>query len=318
MQEDFRSPTTSAFISHVDHCKATDNSLEKKSRALTDGIGSVFWVPSLLHTPTGHCTAPTNSSAWFNTCYKAAIRSLLTGAHHELSSDVVQWWLTLQGPLNGIQLQAIIQQLFNVLWALTADVWDPSHFGTCAVVGNSGQLKESIHGLLTDAYDWVLTGDLLSLPGGTKTLGKCSFVLGQAILSFTMNRSKITGFELVAAMRTTHLFMCCMCIQKSAVNPRPDVHLILIPFKPLDLQWVTSVFSTGELMRYVTTGGWCLLCCTEVSMFGFGSDSEGNWHHYWEKNCWSGAFHKMRTHDTDIEFSLIERRVHEGRSVFYK
>ncbi|KAF2976633.1 hypothetical protein EK904_002023 [Melospiza melodia maxima] len=32
VQEDFRSPTTSAFISCVDHCKATDNSMEKKSR----------------------------------------------------------------------------------------------------------------------------------------------------------------------------------------------------------------------------------------------------------------------------------------------
>lgn len=32
MQEDFRSPTTSAFASHMGHCKATDNNLEKMSR----------------------------------------------------------------------------------------------------------------------------------------------------------------------------------------------------------------------------------------------------------------------------------------------
>ncbi|NXE63724.1 SIA4B sialyltransferase, partial [Calcarius ornatus] len=274
--------------------------------------------PSLLHTPTAHCTTSTNSSAWFNTRYKAAIGPLLTGAHHKLSSDVVQWWLVSEAMgrslvPSDIQLQAIIQQLFSVFWALTVDAWDPSHFRTCAVVGNSGQLKESSHGLLIDAHDWVLR----------------------------MNGAKITGFELDVGMRTTHLFI--------AVNLRPDAHLVLIPFKPLDHQWLhcvglTVLFQHGEhcitpfptpvlilspaFLKYIHDnwtehhgmpkcphGDW--LACAQVSVFGFGADSEGNWHHYWEKTHWSGAFRRMRAHDTDVEFSLIERQVHEGRIVFY-
>ncbi|NXC60740.1 SIA4B sialyltransferase, partial [Aleadryas rufinucha] len=283
------------------------------------------------HSPAIHCTAHTNSSTWFNACYTAAIRPPLMGADHELSSDVVQWWLTLQGPPSGVQLQAIIQQLFTVLWALTADMWDPSHCRTCAVVGNLGQLKGSSHRLAIDAHDWVLR----------------------------MNRAKITGFELDVGMRTTHHLM----YPESAVNLRPDVHLVLVPYKPLDLQWVTSAFSTGELTRCVSFGGRHLLCwkpcgwhsvlilspaflkyihdkwtqhhgryrstgftallfalhsCQQVSVFGFGADSEGNWHHYWDKKRWSGAFCRMRVHDADVEFSLSERLVHEGRIVFYK
>ena len=47
---------------------------------------------------------------------------------------------------------------------------------------------------------------------------------------------------------------------ESAVNLGPGVHLVLVPFKPLDLQWVTSAFSTGELTQCVRLGdrpwGW--------------------------------------------------------------
>ncbi|NXP17139.1 SIA4B sialyltransferase, partial [Scytalopus superciliaris] len=277
--------------------------------------------------PAVHCTARPNSSAWFNNRYETAVVPLLTGAAHELSSDVVQWWLTLQGPMNGVQLQTIIQQLFTVLRAPTRDVWDPPRCRTCAVVGNSGRLKGSSHGLLIDAHDWVLR----------------------------MNRAKITGFEMDVGMRTTHHFM----YPESAVNLASDIHLILVPFKPLDLQWVTSALSTGELTRtymrvkqfikadrskvlilspaflkyihdkwtqhhgrYPSTGFTALLfalhTCHQVSVFGFGADSEGNWHHYWEKNHWAGAFRRTRVHDADVEFSIIKKLADEGRILFYE
>jgi len=56
----------------------------------------------------------------------------------------------------------------------------------------------------------------------------------------------------------------------------------------------------------------------QVSVFGFGADAEGNWHHYWEKNRWSGAFRRTRVHDADAEFGLIEKLAAEGRILFYR
>lgn len=56
----------------------------------------------------------------------------------------------------------------------------------------------------------------------------------------------------------------------------------------------------------------------QVSVFGFGADSDGNWHHYWEKNRGSGAFRRTRVHDADVEFSIIERLAAEGRILFYE
>ncbi|XP_075295125.1 CMP-N-acetylneuraminate-beta-galactosamide-alpha-2,3-sialyltransferase 2-like [Opisthocomus hoazin] len=296
-------------------------------RAPTAGLGSFPWAPALLGAPTARCLAPANSSAWFDARYDAAAEPLLTGAAHELPADVVQWWLTLQGPPRDVQLQAIMQQLFTVIPAPAGSAWHPSRCRTCAVVGNSGRLKGSGHGLRIDAHDWVLR----------------------------MNQAKIAGFELDVGRRTTHHLM----YPESAVNLGPGVHLVLVPFKPLDLQWVTSAFSTGELThtyvrvkpfihadrrkvlvlspaflkyvhdswtqrrgRYPSTGFTALLfalhACQRVSVFGFGADAEGNWHHYWEKNRWSGAFRRTRVHDADAEFSLIEKLAAEGRILFYR
>uniref|UniRef100_A0A8C5IPU7 Uncharacterized protein n=1 Tax=Junco hyemalis TaxID=40217 RepID=A0A8C5IPU7_JUNHY len=223
------------------------------------------WVPSLLHTPTAHCTTPTNSSAWFNTHYKATIGPLLTGAHHELSSDVVQWWL--------------ISELFNVFWALTVDAWDPSHFSTCAVVGNSGQLKESSHGMLIDAHDWVLRN---------KVIAPCTPAPpGQAELCWAVTHwLHCVGLTVLFQHGEHH------------ITPLLTQVLILSPDAPVSIQH------------------WLRLACPWVSMFGFRADTEGNWQLYWEKTHWSGALRRTRAHATDVEFSLIERRVYEGRLVF--
>uniref|UniRef100_A0A8D0FGH0 CMP-N-acetylneuraminate-beta-galactosamide-alpha-2,3-sialyltransferase 2 n=1 Tax=Strix occidentalis caurina TaxID=311401 RepID=A0A8D0FGH0_STROC len=287
-------------------------------RAPTDVLGPLPWAPSLFDTPAARCGASTNSSAWFSARYNMSMEPLLTGAAHELSSDVVQWWLVSQGMGRSSGLFSGSPNL---------GMWDTSRCRTCAVVGNSGRLKGSGHGLRIDAHDWVLR----------------------------MNRAKIAGFELDVGMRTTHHFM----YPESAVNLGPNIHLVLVPFKPLDLKWLASAFSTGELThtymrvkqfikadrnkvlilspaflkyihdnwtqrhgRYPSTGFTALLfalhLCQQVSVFGFGADSEGNWHHYWEKNRWSGAFRRTRVHDADVEFSIIKRLAAEGRILFYK
>ncbi|XP_042691426.1 CMP-N-acetylneuraminate-beta-galactosamide-alpha-2,3-sialyltransferase 2-like isoform X1 [Centrocercus urophasianus] len=183
-------------------------------RASVSGLGL---SPSL---PTVSCTASFNASAWFSARYDAAVGPLLSGPAHELSPDVVHWWLTLQGPSSIAPLQAIIRKLFAVLPAPNGSVWDPSRCRTCAVVGNSGRLKGSRHGPQIDAHHWVLR----------------------------MNRAKTAGFEVDVGARTTHHFM----YPESAMNLWPGVHLVLVPFKPLDLKWVTSAFSTGELTHTYT------------------------------------------------------------------
>lgn len=58
-----------------------------------------------------------------------------------------------------------------------------------------------------------------------------------------MNKATTAGFEADVGNRTTHHFM----YPESAVDIGPGVHLVLLPFKLRDLQWVASALSTGEI-----------------------------------------------------------------------
>ncbi|XP_063153368.1 CMP-N-acetylneuraminate-beta-galactosamide-alpha-2,3-sialyltransferase 2-like isoform X2 [Candoia aspera] len=74
--------------------------------------------------------------------------------------------------------------------------------------------------------------------------------------------------------------------------------------------------------RYPSTGLIALIfalhTCKQVSAFGFGADSNGNWHHYWEDNRYAGAFRKTGIHDATFELQLIERLAIEGKLSLYK
>lgn len=70
--------------------------------------------------------------------------------------EVLMLHVTVLVPLDPAGSQVIFSSRLDVFWTLTVDAWDTSHFRTCAVVGNSRQLKESSHGLQTDTHDWVL------------------------------------------------------------------------------------------------------------------------------------------------------------------
>lgn len=51
------------------------------------------------------------------------------------------------------------------------------------------------------------------------------------------------GFEADVGGRTTHHFM----YPESAKNLPANVSFVLVPFKALDLLWITSALSTGQI-----------------------------------------------------------------------
>lgn len=52
-------------------------------------------------------------------------------------------------------------------------------------------------------------------------------------------------------------------------------------------------------------------------MFGYGADKQGNWHHYWEKNKFAGAFKKTGVHSADFESQIIQHLANEGKITLY-
>ena len=53
--------------------------------------------------------------------------------------------------------------------------------------------------------------------------------------------------------------------------------------------------------------------CAQVSVFGYGADKLGNWHHYWEDNRNAGAFRKTGVHSADFETEIIHQLAKEGK-----
>ncbi|XP_061487746.1 CMP-N-acetylneuraminate-beta-galactosamide-alpha-2,3-sialyltransferase 2-like isoform X2 [Rhineura floridana] len=154
---------------------------------------------------------------WFCDHFDASINCLLTPENPEVPSEVLQWWLKLQGYQDESQLQEIIKHLFVILHSPPVGVHHIAQCGTCAVVGNSGRLRGSKYGEKIDAHHFVLR----------------------------MNTAQTAGFEEDVGTRTTHHFM----YPESAVNLHPRVHLVLVPFKPMDLKWLASAFSSGDVQH---------------------------------------------------------------------
>ncbi|KAJ8398602.1 hypothetical protein AAFF_G00421300 [Aldrovandia affinis] len=229
----------------------------------------------------------------------------------------------LQPQFKPHSIQQVLSRLFQVIPGHSpCGSWDPARCQRCAVVGNSGNLRGAGYGRLIDGHNYIMR----------------------------INLAPTVGYEEDAGSHTTHHFM----YPESAKNLAANVSFVLVPFKTLDLLWITSALSTGQIRftyapvkqflrvdkdkvqiynpaffkyihdhwtrhhgRYPSTGMlvlfFALHVCDEVNVFGFGADSRGNWHHYWEQNRYSGEFRKTGVHDADFEAQIIDSLAKAGK-----
>uniref|UniRef100_H3CK86 ST3 beta-galactoside alpha-2,3-sialyltransferase 1 n=2 Tax=Tetraodon nigroviridis TaxID=99883 RepID=H3CK86_TETNG len=125
----------------------------------------------------------------------------------------------LQRSGNNRTLEEVMAEMFKVIPSPTVDFRPlPSLCHTCAVVGNSGRLRQSGNGKLIDSHHSVLR----------------------------MNKAVTRGFEKDVGNRTTHHFV----YPESAVDVGGGVSLVLLPFKLRDIEWLTSALSTGKVKMY--------------------------------------------------------------------
>uniref|UniRef100_G3NJS0 CMP-N-acetylneuraminate-beta-galactosamide-alpha-2,3-sialyltransferase 2 n=1 Tax=Gasterosteus aculeatus aculeatus TaxID=481459 RepID=G3NJS0_GASAC len=272
---------------------------------------------------TESCISDLGSSDWFSQRYDPKQQPVLRDASDHFDSKALSWWLSLQRSGNDQSLKEVMSEMFKVISPPTVDFRPlPSTCRSCAVVGNSGNLRRSGNGNLIDSHNSVIR----------------------------MNKAVTRGFEEDVGNRTTHHFL----YPESAVDVARGVSLVLLPFKVRDLEWVTSALSTGQVKmtymrvkdrvqadkdkvlvvnpvffkyahdrwneshgRYPSTGMLAIIfalhTCDQVSVFGYGADQQGNWHHYWEENRYAGAFRKTGVHSADFETLIIRRLAKEGK-----
>ncbi|XP_040288111.1 CMP-N-acetylneuraminate-beta-galactosamide-alpha-2,3-sialyltransferase 1 [Bufo bufo] len=274
------------------------------------------------------CVSEPESPLWFNERFNLSIPPLLTKQNSVVSESTYKWWMRLQDDKNPMDINKAIEEIFKVIPGDNSLLnHNPYRCRTCAIVGNSGNLKGSDYGQDIDAHDFVLR----------------------------MNHAPTARFEKDVGNKTTHHFV----YPESVRDLRDNVSMVLIPFKTLDLQWIVSALTTGSIDftyapvprrikvtkdkilvyhpdfmkyiydkwlfrhgRYPSTGMlsvvFALHICDQVDLYGFGADSKGNWHHYWENNPSAGAFRQTGVHDGDFEAELIGNLTSINKIKVYK
>ncbi|KAM9496266.1 CMP-N-acetylneuraminate-beta-galactosamide-alpha-2,3-sialyltransferase 1-like isoform 1-T1 [Clarias gariepinus] len=153
---------------------------------------------------------------WFRNRFNTSVEPLLFSGNCKLSNETYNWWMWLQAEDNPSNLNAVTDKLFQV-------IPDKRHYmdagpyrcRSCSVVGNSGNLQSSNYGKLIDSSDFVIR----------------------------INEAPTHGFERDVGNKTTHHVM----YPESAIDLPNDINLILIPFKILDLEWLTSALTSGHI-----------------------------------------------------------------------
>ncbi|TRY87566.1 hypothetical protein DNTS_014527 [Danionella cerebrum] len=166
----------------------------------------------------GACVRDRTHSTWFNDLYNASVQPLLTRENHKLRRDVYKYWKGLQKSRDEDNYRTVVEKMFSLFpdRSQYADA-SPNRCRTCAVIGNSGNLKGSRYGRYIDLHEFVIR----------------------------INMGPTKGFEKDVGTKTTHRFI----YPESAVDLENSTHLVLAPFKLLDMEWLVSVFTTKNITR---------------------------------------------------------------------
>uniref|UniRef100_A0A3B5L9S5 Uncharacterized protein n=1 Tax=Xiphophorus couchianus TaxID=32473 RepID=A0A3B5L9S5_9TELE len=186
------------------------------------------------------CVAELEGDPWFAEHFNLSIHPLMTRENSFLSEETFKWWQWLQSERQPANFSEVVEELFQVIpdGVLYVDA-SPERCRSCAVVGNSGNLKRSRYGGLIDACDFIIR----------------------------MNQAPTSGFEEDVGTRTTHHVM----YPESAIDLDNTTSLVLIPFKTLDLQWVISALTTADFQ--IQNNDFFV----KISFYGFGVQFLANW-----------------------------------------
>lgn len=288
-------------------------------------ITITYREPVLRACACNRCVVENKDDLWFTARYNTSVPTLLNSTTKQLRNDTLRWWLRLQRHKTNWTYDVVVEKLFP-LFPDKKYYQDggPDRCRTCAVVGNSANLNGSRYGHFIDAHDLV----------------------------FRLNKGPTEGYEKDVGSRTTHRVIYPM----SATDVGNSTHLVLLPFKVVDFQWLMGIFTGNpapypkkvkttikgnkdlvmiinpEFMRYVyenwlskkgkypTTGLFMIIfslhICDQVSVFGFGADKKGRWGHYYEPKY--HQYFNTGNHKGSLEYSVLQELANRNKIHVYR
>ncbi|KAG5282954.1 hypothetical protein AALO_G00036600 [Alosa alosa] len=187
----------------------------------------LYWQSTNIHRQTTSCACGScpkqneDEGSWFSKRFNASFHPLMSSNSSVLSEKASKWWKRLQPRKGQPNYGEVVEKLFQIIpdkeyYRGTS----PDRCRVCSVVGNSGNLKKSHYGRLIDASDFVIR----------------------------INKGPTKGFEQDVGSKTTHRII----YPESAVDVDNSTHLVLVAFKPLDLEWLLNVFTTHRVRHTYT------------------------------------------------------------------
>ncbi|KAM4539471.1 CMP-N-acetylneuraminate-beta-galactosamide-alpha-2,3-sialyltransferase 1-like [Odontesthes bonariensis] len=260
------------------------------------------------------CVAELEDDPWFAERFNQSIHPLMTRDNSILSDETFKWWQWLQSERNPANFSEVVEELFQVIHdeVLYMDA-SPERCRSCSVVGNSGNLKGSHYGGLIDSSDFIIRMNQAPTSGfeedvGARTTHHVMYPESAIDLdnttSLVLIPFKTLDLQWIISALTTGTIKYTYLPVMPRIKANKDKVLI---YSPTFFKYVYESWLEGH-GRYPSTGFLSLLLaihiCDEVSVFGFGADQYGNWHHYWEKNHLAGAFRHTGVHDGDYEYNV--------------
>ncbi|TDH14361.1 hypothetical protein EPR50_G00035340 [Perca flavescens] len=274
---------------------------------------------------TESCISDLGGSEWFSRRYDPKQQPVLQDPNNNNNFDpeALRWWLSLQRSGNDHTLKEVMLDMFKVISPPTVDFRPPSsRCRSCAVVGNSGNLLGSESGNLINSHDYVIRMNKAVTRGFEKDVGNQTthhFLYPESAVdvdhgvSLVLLPFKLRDLEwLTSALSTGQVKMTYMRV-KDRVQADKDKVLVV---NPVFFKYVHDRWTEGH-GRYPSTGMLAIIfalhTCDQVSVFGYGGDQQGNWHHYWEENRYAGAFRKTGVHSAEFETQIIHQLAKEGK-----
>ncbi|XP_019716007.1 CMP-N-acetylneuraminate-beta-galactosamide-alpha-2,3-sialyltransferase 2-like [Hippocampus comes] len=242
------------------------------------------------------CVSDLSESDWFRRRYDPRQRPVLRNAKDRLNPDALNWWLvrTARRTSKTHAVHTIFANIVetNLTCARPIPVF-PLRMNKAVTRG----FEKDVGNRTT--HHFVYPESAVDVGRGVSLI----------LLPF-----KLRDMEwLSSALSTGHVKMTYMRV-RVRVEADKDKVLVVSPafFKYVHERW------TERHGRYPSTGMlaivFALHICDQVSVFGYGADKQGNWHHYWEENRYAGAFRKTGVHSADFEMQVIRQLAEEGRA----
>nr|CAF25172.1 alpha-2,3-sialyltransferase ST3Gal I [Ciona savignyi]CAG28327.1 putative alpha-2,3-sialyltransferase [Ciona savignyi] len=258
---------------------------------------------------------------WFKGRFNPEIQPVWTESTLEIDYLVYDWWLSLQSS-RGENLDKVFENLYKIGVPRNNPFARPNHDNEaicrrCAVVGNSGNLINSKYGNI-DSHDFVIRLNKGPTEGFENDVGRKTthrFMYPATASSLAQDVSLVLlPFQpqdvkwLLSALTTGELTNTYQPVISRVTCDKSKIVII----SPTFIRYVHDRW-TQHHGRYPSTGLIAIIYalheCDQVDLYGFGADSAGNWHHYWEDlpPHIAGAFRQTGVHDSDKESSMINQ-----------